>query len=113
MLSRDQTTSRTGHWDLTHDLGFSYSDDNLVRMGEGGEPVDLGLNFLRRAGVGEIAGMDEDITGGDGLRDEGVGVGETDDGDVAADGVMGTEKGEEEVEESCDELDGGQELELE
>lgn len=44
---------------------------DLVFVGEGSEPVDLGLDLGDGAGVGEVAGVDEDVPGGhsgEGLR---------------------------------------------
>lgn len=46
-------------------------DHDLVFVGEGGEPIDLGLDLGGGAGVGEVAGVDEDVPGGhsgEGLR---------------------------------------------
>lgn len=34
---------------------------DFVRMREGGEPVDLGLEFGGCSGVCEVAGVDEDV----------------------------------------------------
>lgn len=44
---------------------------DLVFVGKGGEPVDLGLDLGDGAGVGEVAGVDEDVArghSGEGLR---------------------------------------------
>ena len=38
---------------------------NLVLMRQAVEPVNLGLDFGRRTGVGEVAGVDEKVTVGD------------------------------------------------
>lgn len=47
---------------------------DLVFVGEGGERIDLGLDLGDGAGVGEVAGVDEDIPGGHRGEDLRVGV---------------------------------------
>lgn len=84
-------------------------DDDLDGVGLGLEPVELGLDVAGGAGVGEVAGVDEDIAGGDG-DDLVVGVGDADDADG---GLVGgraegpaAEEEYEAVEEGDEENDG-------
>lgn len=85
-----------------------YDDFLLVR--ERVEPVELGLDLRDGAGVAEVAGVDEDVAGWDGVRGAGVGVGEADDADsVGAWWAVGgaAEEEEEGVDVTDEEFEGG------
>lgn len=55
--------------------------DDFVFVRQGGEPVYLGLELDYVAGVCEIAGVDEDVAGGDVIGDVCVGVADAYDSD--------------------------------
>lgn len=57
------------------------ADEDLVLVRLSGKPVELGLNVGDGAGVGEVAGVDEEVAGGDVDVGAVVGVGEADDAD--------------------------------
>lgn len=67
------------------------ADDDLVRMRKGEEPIDGGLDLVDGTVVGQIAGVDEQVTIGNVSELERVGVGDTDDTDRV--GVRGWKAG--------------------
>ncbi len=91
-------------------------DDDLLAVREAVEPVELGLDLCDCAGVAEVAGVDEEVAGGDGGRGVGVGVGEADEADaVGACGAVGgaAEEEDEGVDVAGEEFEGGGEKEVE
>lgn len=79
-------------------------DGDFVAVREGGEVVYLGLEFGWSSGVGEVAGVDEDVAWRDEGGYKGVSVGDADDGYVEVGFVGGVEEGEEVGGESGDEF---------
>lgn len=57
-------------------------DDDLLFVREGVEPVELSLDLGDRAGVAEVAGVDEEVAGGYGGGGVRVRVGEADEADA-------------------------------
>lgn len=85
-------------------------DDNLLFVRETVEPVELGLDLCDRAGVAEVAGVDEDVAGWDGGWGVRVRVGEADKSDAVDLGwAVGraAEKEDEGVDVVDEEFEGG------
>lgn len=53
-------------------------DDNLVSVGQGDQPVDLLLDVVGRARVGQVSGMQQEITVRDIAHDLIMGIRQTD-----------------------------------